>query len=365
TRILLADDHLIVRQDLRALLEGEGFEVMAEVGDGQEATKLARQRCPDVAVLDFSMPSLNGLDAAREILKTCPRARAILLTMHTEDHYVLEALRAGVKGYVVKTQAAADLVRAIHEVQRGMVYLSPGVSQTVVQAYLTSPSPWSRYAARVMAIRVLLADDHQIVRQGLKVLLQREGFEVADEAANGQEAVRLARERCPDVAVLDYAMPVLNGVGAAREILQLCPRTKVILLTMYTEDHYAFEALRAGIKGYVVKSEAAEDLARAILEVSRGKTYLSPGISRAALEVYTEKSALPRDTLTPREREVLQLVAEGKTTKEIGQLLGISFKTAESHRLRIMKKLETHNTAGVVRYAIKQGLIQVRGSEEY
>jgi DNA-binding NarL/FixJ family response regulator len=210
-----------------------------------------------------------------------------------------------------------------------------------------------------MAIKVLLADDHQIVRQGLKVLLQREGFEVADEAANGQEAVRMARERCPDVAVLDYAMPVLNGVGAAREILQLCPRAKVILLTMYTEDHYAFEALRAGIKGYVVKSEAAEDLARAILEVSRGKTYLSPGISRAALEGYADKGGLPRDPLTPREREVLQLVAEGKTTKEIGQLLGISFKTAESHRLRIMKKLETHNTAGVVRYAIKQGLIQV------
>src|SRR5204863_3565048 len=134
-----------------------------------------------------------------------------------------------------------------------------------------------------MAIRVPLADDHQIVRQGLKVLLQREGFEVADEAANGQDAVRLARERCPDVAVLDYAMPVLNGVGAAREILQLCPRTKVILLTMYTEDHYAFEALRAGIKGYVVKSEAAEDLARAILEVAPRTTYCAPAIPRAAL----------------------------------------------------------------------------------
>lgn len=210
-----------------------------------------------------------------------------------------------------------------------------------------------------MAIRVLLADDHQIVRQGLRVLLQREGFEVLDEAANGQEAVRMARDRCPDVAVLDYAMPVLNGIGAAREILQLCPQTKVILLTMHSEDHYAFEALRAGIKGYVVKSEAASDLAHAIHEVFRGKTYLSPGISRAALEPYADKSALPRDVLTPREREVLQLVAEGMTTKEIARLLGISFKTAESHRLRIMKKLDTHNTAGVVRYAIKHGVIQL------
>src|SRR5438445_4594819 len=135
-RILLADDHAIVRQGLRALLEREGFVVVAEAGDGQEALRQARARCPDVAVLDFSMPLLNGLDAAREILHACPRAKAILLTMHTDDHYVLEALQAGVKGYVVKTQASADLIRAIHEVLRGMMYLSPGVAQAVVGAYL-------------------------------------------------------------------------------------------------------------------------------------------------------------------------------------------------------------------------------------
>ena len=135
-RILLADDHAIVRQGLKALLEREGYSVVAEAGDGQEALREARERCPDVAVLDFSMPLLNGLDAAREILKVCPRARAILLTMHTDDHYVLEAVRAGIKGYVVKTQASADLVRAINEVLRGMMYLSPGISHAVVEAYL-------------------------------------------------------------------------------------------------------------------------------------------------------------------------------------------------------------------------------------
>ena len=209
-----------------------------------------------------------------------------------------------------------------------------------------------------MPTRILLADDHQIVRQGLKALLEREGFAVVAEVADGQEAIRSARERCPDVAVLDFGMPLLNGLGAAREILQACPRAKAILLTMHTEDHYVLEALQAGVKGYVVKTQAAADLIRAIHEVLRGMMYLSPGVSQAVVEAYLAKSELPVDPLTPREREVLQLVAEGKSTKEIAQLLGISFKTAESHRTRIMKKTSIHETAGLVRYAVRRGLIQ-------
>jgi len=206
--------------------------------------------------------------------------------------------------------------------------------------------------------RVLLADDHLIVRQGLKVLLQREGFEIVGEAADGQQAVRLARDRRPDVAILDFAMPVLNGLDAAREILRSCPRTRVILLTMHTEDRYVHEALRVGVSGYVVKSQASADLVRAIREVSRDMTYLSPRVSRTVVQAYLAKSDVP-DPLTPREREVLRLVAEGKTTKEIAAILGISVKTAEAHRIRVMKKLETHNTASTVRYAIRQGLVQV------
>lgn len=211
----------------------------------------------------------------------------------------------------------------------------------------------------MMSPRILLADDHVIVRQGLRLLLQREGFEVIGEAANGQEAIRLARESCPDVAVLDYAMPLLNGIDSAREILQACPRTKAILLTMHTDDHYVLEALRTGVTGFVVKSQAPADLIRAINEVLRGMMYLSPRVSRTLVQAYLAKSELPPDPLTPREREVLQLVAEGKTTKEVAKLLGISVKTAESHRTRILKKLDTPNIAGVVRYAIRRGLIQV------
>src|SRR5207249_7001833 len=153
---------------------------------------------------------------------------------------------------------------------------------------------------------------------------------------DGQEAIRSARERCPDVAVLDFGMPLLNGLGAAREILQACPRAKAILLTMHTEDHYVLEALQAGVHGYVVKTQAAADLVRAIHEIRGGGLYLSPTISRAVVEAYFNKATPPGDVLSPRERQVLQLVAEGKTTKEIAGVLGVSIKTADTHRARLM-----------------------------
>ena len=209
-----------------------------------------------------------------------------------------------------------------------------------------------------MRLRILLADDHQIVRQGLKSLLEREGYEVVGEAADGREAVRLAQDLSPDVAILDFTMPLLNGMDAAREILRTSPRMGVILLTMHTEDHRVVGALRAGVRAYVLKTQAAEELAQAIREVLRGGTFLSPGVSRVVVDAYLAKTDLPPDPLTPRERQVLQLVAEGKTTKEIAAELGLTTKTAESYRAKIMEKLDIHDTAGLVRYAIRQGLIQ-------
>lgn len=209
-----------------------------------------------------------------------------------------------------------------------------------------------------MAIQVLLADDHQVVRQGLRALLEREGFKVVAEAADGRDAVRLAQSAHPDVVVLDLAMPSLNGVDAAREILRDSSRVKAVILTMHTEDPYVLEALRAGISGYVLKTQAGDDLVQAIREVVRGSIYLSPGVSRVVVDAYRAKTDLPPDPLSPREHEVLQLVAEGKTTKEVASVLGISVKTAESHRTRIMSKLDIHETAGLVRYAIRRGLVQ-------
>ena len=209
-----------------------------------------------------------------------------------------------------------------------------------------------------MPVRVLLADDHQIVRQGVRALLEREGFDVVGEAADGREAVRLAEHLRPDVAILDLAMPSLNGVNAAKEIFLVSPRTRTILLTMHTEDQYVLPALHAGIKGYVLKTKAAEDLVQAIHDVSQGKTYLSPGVSGTVVSAYLSKTDLPSDPLSYREREVLQLIAEGRTTKEVAALLGVSVSTAESHRSRIMEKLDIHETASLVRYAIRKGLIE-------
>lgn len=209
-----------------------------------------------------------------------------------------------------------------------------------------------------MAIQVLLADDHQIVRQGLKALLEREGFKVTAETGNGEQAVKLAKEHQPDVAVLDVAMPLLNGLDAAREIQKVSPRTKTILLTMHAENHYILQAVRAGAKGFVLKTHAAEDLLQALREASRGGTYLSPEVSRALMEAYQGKAELRPDPLSPKERRVLQLIAEGKTTKEVAALLNISVKTAETHRTRVMAKLNIHETAGLVRYAIRRGLVQ-------
>ncbi|MBZ5513929.1 MAG: response regulator transcription factor [Acidobacteriia bacterium] len=209
-----------------------------------------------------------------------------------------------------------------------------------------------------MPLRIILADDHQIVRQGIKSLLQQEGFNVVGEAADGYEAIRLAKELHPDVAVLDLGMPLINGTNAAREILRELPRMKVILLTMHTEEQYVLDALQAGVTGYVVKTEAASDLVRALKEVCAGATYLSSKISRAIVRAYLERRTGAPDPLTPREREVLQLIAEGKTTKEIASVLEISVKTADSHRTNIMSKLGTHGIAGLVRYAIRRGWIE-------
>ena len=208
-----------------------------------------------------------------------------------------------------------------------------------------------------MSCRVLLADDHQIVREGLRGLLEKAGHEVVGEAADGREALKLARVLLPDIAVLDLSMPSLNGLDAAHEMRRISPEIKTILLTMHTEKGYVLQALRAGAKGYVLKTQAAEDLIRAIREVSRGEVYLSPGVAVSVVDAYLQKTDPGADPLTPRERQILQLVAEGKSTKEIARILSISFKTAESHRNRMMKKLDIHEVAGLVRYAIRRGLV--------
>lgn len=209
-----------------------------------------------------------------------------------------------------------------------------------------------------MKRRILLADDHPMFRQGLKLLLEKEGFEVVAESADGHDAVAQARHLKPDIAVLDIGMPLLNGIDAARQISRLASETQAILLTMYEEEAYVLEALRAGVRGYVLKAQASADLLSAIREVLRGAVYLSPGISETVVDAYMHKSDTLKDPLTDRERQVLQLIAEGKSTKQAAEILGMSVKTADSHRNRMMQKLEIHETASLVRYAIRHGIIK-------
>lgn len=209
-----------------------------------------------------------------------------------------------------------------------------------------------------MSLRILLADDHCIVRQGLRALLEGAGFAVVGEAADGQEAVRLADALDPDVVVLDLIMPTLNGLDAGRQILQRHPGKPILLLTMHTEEHHVAAALRAGIKAYLLKTQAAEDLVRAIREVVRGHVFLSAAVSRVVVEGYVSGVPAPGESLAPRERQVLQLVAEGNTSKEIAVLLGLSVKTVDSYRARVMEKVGVHETAGLVRYAIRHGVIE-------
>jgi len=210
-----------------------------------------------------------------------------------------------------------------------------------------------------MATRILLADDHLVVREGLKSLLEAAGFKVVGEARDGREALKLARMLEPEVTVMDIGMPGLNGVDACRELLREVPEMRIIVLTVHGEDAYVIEALRSGARGYVLKTQAGSDLVRAIGEVTQGRIYLSPSVSSAVVQAFLAGSTSPADPLTPREREVLQLVAEGRSTKEVAGILGVSVKTAETHRTRLMTKLDIHHTAGLVHYAIRRGLIRV------
>jgi two-component system, NarL family, response regulator NreC len=207
-------------------------------------------------------------------------------------------------------------------------------------------------------ITVLLADDHEIVREGVRSILERQGFSVVGEASDGREAVALASALRPEVAVLDAAMPLLNGIDAARAITALGRGTKSVLLTMHTEAPRVRQALRAGIRGYVVKTQASSDLTRAIHDVVRGYLYLSPIVSSAAIALRLRPSGGAGAPLTLREREVVQLIAEGKTTKEIASILHLSPKTVDSHRMRSMAKLDVHNISSLVRYAIREGMIE-------
>jgi two-component system response regulator NreC len=212
-------------------------------------------------------------------------------------------------------------------------------------------------------LRILLADDHIVMRTGLRALLERQpNLEVVGETENGRETVALAASLRPDVVVMDVGMPVLNGIEATQTIVTQCPATAVVILSMHADESYVMRALKAGARGYLLKDSAAADLVGAIQAISQGKSFFSPKVSRILAEDYVrvlkQKGAVDTyDLLTSREREILQLLAEGKTNKEVATALNISPYTVETHRSHILQKLNLHNSAELVLYAVRKGII--------
>jgi DNA-binding NarL/FixJ family response regulator len=208
------------------------------------------------------------------------------------------------------------------------------------------------------AIKVLLADDHGIVRQGLKLILAAQpDFEVIGEASNGREAAELAEKLRPDLVLMDVQMPELNGIEATRRMVAANSRIRVLVLSMHKEALYVREVLKAGARGYILKDAIDTELLTAMRSVARGDGYISPAVSGALLTDYREQSSNPLDTLSTREREVLQLIAEGKTNKEVATKLNLSVYTVDSHRGKIMEKLNLHSAGELVRFAMKNGLV--------
>jgi DNA-binding NarL/FixJ family response regulator len=213
-------------------------------------------------------------------------------------------------------------------------------------------------------IRILLADDHTVVRKGLRLLLESQpGLTVVAEAADGRAAVSLAEQNTPDVVVMDVAMPTLNGIEAARQITAKLPHTAVVFLSMHSDESYVLRALKAGARGYLLKDSAEHDLIQAVRSVTQGKSFFSPAISKMMVEDYMREleERQIEDTyelLTTREREVLQLLAEGKSNKEVAAVLNLSLYTVETHRGNILQKLNLHSGAELILYAIRKGVIQ-------
>jgi DNA-binding NarL/FixJ family response regulator len=214
--------------------------------------------------------------------------------------------------------------------------------------------------------RILIADDHEVVRQGLRALLQgHAGWEICGEAQDGRDAVDKAAQLKPDMVILDIGMPNLNGLDAARQILRADPQTKVLVLTIDESEQVMREVLSTGARGFLLKSDAARDLVAAVDALEHHRTFFTSKVAELVLNGYVNgnKPAAPpgppRDRLTPREREVVQLLAEGKTTKEVAAVLGMSVKTAETHRSNIMRKLNFHSVSQLVLYAVRNNIVQV------
>ncbi|MGD1091377.1 MAG: response regulator transcription factor [Bryobacteraceae bacterium] len=244
-----------------------------------------------------------------------------------------------------------------------MIGLLPKLQSATVKVQVVGCSILSEGESG-MAIRIILADDHTIIRSGLRLLLEQQpDFKVVAEANDGREAVQLVSKNHPDVAILDIGMPQLNGIEATRQIVAENPEAQVLILSMHSDEGYVLRALKAGARAYILKNSAEADLIRAVRSVAEGKSFFSPVISKMLLEDYVRQVREKQvedsyDLLTPREREILQLLAEGRTNKEVATVLGLSPHTVETHRGNILEKLNLHGVPELILYAVRKGIIQ-------
>jgi DNA-binding NarL/FixJ family response regulator len=354
-RILIADDHEIVRESVRVIVEREpGWEVCGVAANGREAVDFAKKLKPDAIILDLKMPGLDGLEAVKQIKRAVPETEILVLSAHESEDLIEQVLESGAKSCVRKAEVRRLLVPALKSLQNHKTFLTDEVSAV--------PLPFApREEIPGHPIRVLLADDHALVRAGIRSLLEKmPGVEVVGEASNGREALEMVKAKLPNLVLMDIAMAELGGLEALPRITKDFTSVKVVILSGYAKEEYVSRALRSGASGYMLKDAATVELELVIKSVAQGKTYLSPLISRIVIDRYLERGGgelSPLEQLTSRQREILQMIAEGKSTKAIASTLEIGIKTVEAHRLQLMGRLDIHDVPGLVRYAIRNGIV--------
>ena len=344
--ILLVEDEDGVRFLAQAVLQTLGYTVL-EARHGGDALLLVENRATpiDLMITDVVMPNLSGRELAERLATRQPTMRVLFMSGYTDDAIVRHGILAGMT-FLEKPFAPEALARKVREVLDRAAEAETDVSES------SKPAP----------VRILLVDDHSILRAGIRKILQKiPDTEVIAEAGDGREAIALVGEFHPDVVFMDIAMSGMNGIEATARLSKEHPSVRVIILSMHADEEHVWQALRAGAVGYLLKHADPTEIALALEKAARGESYITPAVSKPIVAEFIRRGGTEVgsvELLTSRQREILQLLAEGKNTKEIARLLSISAKTVESHRAQIMERLDIHDLSGLVRYAIRVGLIQ-------
>lgn len=338
SRLMLVNPHTEDRNRLATALQTlPATTIAAEISSGQEALELIGLVQLDAVVIELNLPDMDGVVLAKTILQKQPTARVLILANKTGPERMHDALRAGVKGYVFKESGITEIVSAIQSViggERRFDALPNGAEKLV---------------------RIVHVDDHPLVRDGLRTRLQSvPHFALMGEAGSGQEALEIAARLQPDVMLVDISMKDINGIRLTARIHEISPQTVVLILSMYDNSEYVVSAMRAGAKGYVLKDAGFDEIIVAIDAVAKGGTYFSASVAHVLLNQSTHE-----EPLTEREREVLILLATGHSNKSVAQQLDVGVRTVETHRLNLRRKLGIDSSAGLVRYALDKGWIQV------